>query len=112
MAVRAANVGTDPADVLLEVHFAAQAGDGLAVQQMYVQRLVAVPPNQVMTFDDIFADLDAVTVNVTTSGVGADFIAVSVAARDAQRRVIPGLHQLYRRDLGRLKRFRLNKLPR
>ncbi|TFE25226.1 hypothetical protein [Cohnella luojiensis] len=90
LTVRAANIGSDSAEVLLEVFHARGAADGPSMQELYVQRLVAVIPNQLQTFDNIFADLDAVTVRVTTSGVGEDSIAVSVAARDAGRRVIPG----------------------
>jgi hypothetical protein len=88
--VRAANVGADTADVLLEVFHAVNAADGLSMQQLYVQRLVAVPSNQLQTFDNIFADLDAVTVRVSTSNLGQDTISVSVTARDVQRRRIPG----------------------
>jgi hypothetical protein len=90
LTVRAANIGTDSANVLLEVFHAPGAADGPSMQVLFVQRLVSVIPDQVQTFDNIFADLDAVTVRVTTSGDGMDSIAVSVAARDAQRRVIPG----------------------
>jgi hypothetical protein len=91
MVVRAANVGTDSADVLLEVFHALNPADGPSIQQLYVQRLVAVTPNQLHTFDNIFADLDAVTVRVTTSNLGQDTIAVTVTARDAQQRRIAGL---------------------
>jgi hypothetical protein len=91
LVVRAANVGIDSADVLLEVFRALNASDGPSTQQLYVQRLVAVPPNQLQTFDNIFADNDAVTVKVTTSNLGQDTISVSVSARDAQQRRIPGI---------------------
>jgi hypothetical protein len=91
LVVRAANVGTDSADVLLEVFHALNAADGPSMQQLYIQRLVSVPSNQLQTFDNIFADLDAVTVRVTTSNLGQDTISVSVTARDAQKRRIPGL---------------------
>jgi hypothetical protein len=90
LVVRAANVGTDSAEVLFEVFHALNAEDGPSMQQLYVQRLVAVPPNQLHSFDNIFADLDAVTVKVTTSNLGQDSISVSVTARDAQKKRIPG----------------------
>jgi hypothetical protein len=91
LVVRAANVGTDSADVLLEVFHALNAADGPSMQQLYVPRLVNVQSNQLQTFDNIFADLDAVTVKVTTSNLGQDAISVSVTARDVQKRRIPGL---------------------
>ncbi|MCZ8513587.1 hypothetical protein O9H85_14315 [Paenibacillus filicis] len=87
LVVRGANVGTQAADVLLEVFHALNAADGPSVQQLYVQRLVAVGPDQLQTFDNIFSDLDAVTVRVTTSNLGADTVSVSVTARDSQRRL-------------------------
>ncbi|MBN2909809.1 hypothetical protein JQC72_09760 [Polycladomyces sp. WAk] len=56
LSVRAANIGADSADVLLEVFRAVpSAGDGPASQELYVQRLVSVEPNQLQTFDNIFA---------------------------------------------------------
>jgi hypothetical protein len=91
LVVRATNVGTDAADVLLEVSHALNSSDGPSMQQLYVQRLVSVPPNQLHTFDNIFSELDVVTVKVTTSNLGQDTISVSVAARDAQKRRISGL---------------------
>jgi hypothetical protein len=91
LAVRAANVGTQMTDVLLEVFHAPNASDGPSVQQLYVQRLISVAPDQLHTFDNIFGDLDAVTVRLTTSGLGQDTVAVTVSTRDAQRRNIPGL---------------------
>ncbi len=90
LTVRAANIGTDSANVLFEVFHARRAADGPSTQELYVQRLVTVIPDQVQNFDNIFADLDAVTVRVTTSGAGQDSIAVSVAALDAARRAIHG----------------------
>ncbi len=90
LTVRAANIGTAAGNVLLEVFHALNAADGVSQQVLYVQRLVSVAPDQLHTFDNIFPDLDSVTVRVTTSDLGQALIAVSVASRDAQRRVIPG----------------------
>jgi hypothetical protein len=108
MVVRAANVGTDSADVLLEVFHALNAGDGPSMQQLYVQRLVAIPPNQLQTFDNIFTDLDAVSVRVTTSNLGQDTISVTVTARDAQQRRIAGLQPSMERLPNTQPQFRVN----
>jgi hypothetical protein len=89
--IHAANIGSDPADMLLEVFHAGGAADGPSEQVLYVQRLVTVTPDRLHTFADIYADLDKVTVRITTSGLGQNAIAFSIAARDAQRREMTGL---------------------